>query len=65
MHKKGVNIVRATWQCHVDARASLRGKDVTWTRIISLFNRYIGLPFIGRRLLPPLNRVAYIFVRSP
>ena len=47
MRKKGVNIVRATWQCHVDTPASLRGKDVTWTRII--FSIYIYLISIMAR----------------
>ena len=45
---RGCDVARkATWLCHVDARASLRGKDVMWMHII--FNMYIGLPCIRRQ----------------
>ena len=46
---------KATWQSNVDARACLRGVDVTWTRIyiyyIYYFIMYIGLPIIGRQII--------------
>ena len=45
---RGCDVARkATWLCHVDARTSLCGKDVTWTYII--FNMYIGIPCIRRQ----------------
>ena len=42
---------------HVDRRQRLRGAEVTrgtnvtWTRIISLFNKYIGLPAYRKTII--------------
>ena len=49
----------AMWLCQADARVSLCGKDVTWTRVI--FNMYIGLPCIGRQSInsPPASYLIY------
>ena len=54
---RGCDVARkATWLCHVDARACLRGTDVTHGRIIYIYyivfnNMYIGLPIIGRQFI--------------
>ena len=59
---RGCNVARkATWLCHVDARASLRGKDVTWTHII--FNIYMGLPCIRRQIINT-PKIAYLIYAS-
>ena len=59
---RGCEVARkATWLCHMDARASLRGKDVTWMHI--LFNIYMGLPCIRRQVINT-HKIAYVIYAS-
>ena len=53
-----VNLHARPRGCDVDAHASLRGKHVTWTHIIS--NIYMGLPCISRQIInTPKPRIIY------
>ena len=52
---------KATSLCHVDARASLRGKDMKWTHI--LFNIYMGLPCVRRQVINT-HKIVYLIYAS-
>ena len=75
MHKKwdtlrasprGRDVARkATWLCHVDTRACLRGVDVTWTHYLYLlyihFLKYVGLSIIGRKFINLAKPMYFIY----